>query len=214
MTLREMTLEELRALCELQMPMDFPPDELKTFGAMRTLCRRGVYHPVGAYDGGELLGYALLWDAPGGKYILIDYLGVPAAKRNGGLGGLIIRKLRERFAGSDGLFVEVEQLEGGPEDALRRRRMDFYRRSGFTFLDYSCVLFGVHYVVSLLSPNGKGTAEGTLAAHQALYRRHLTPKAYQEYIQIPSDQDRLLESPKSWAELDNLPGLKKRKETP
>ena len=206
MTLREMTLEELRTLRETEMPMDFPPTELKPFAAMETLYRRGVYHPVGAYDGETLLGYALLWDAPGKDYILIDYLGVPVGKRTGGLGGQILRMLGEQFAGYDGIIVESEAPEGGAEDALRRRRMDFYRRAGFTFLDYGCILFGVHYAVCLRSPNGRGTAEGTLAAHQALYRSQFSPRAYQRFIQIPRDPDNPLEPPKSWAELDDLPG--------
>ena len=214
MTLREMTLEELRALRETEMPMDYPPTELKPFAAMETLYGRGVYHPVGAYDGGALLGYALLWDAPGKEYILIDYLGVPAAKRNRGLGGTILRLLADQFAGYDSIIVESEAPEGGPEDALRRRRMDFYRRAGFTFLDYDCVLFGVHYGVCLRSPNGRGTAEGTLAAHQALYRSQFTPQAYQKFIQIPRDPDHPLAPPESWAELDNLPGLNEKRDEP
>lgn len=206
MILRDMTLEELRALHGTELHEAFPPSELKPFAAMETLYRRGAYHPVGAYDGETLLGYALLWDAPGRAYVLIDYLGVPAAMRNRGLGGAILRRLAERFAGYDGIIVESEAPEGGETDALCRRRMDFYRRAGFTFLDYDCVLFGVHYAVCLNSPSGKGTAEGALAAHQALYRAQFTPEAYQQFVQIPRDPAHPLTPPKSWAELDDLPG--------
>lgn len=207
MILWEMTLEELAALHRDQMGRDFPPEELKPFAAMRTLYRNGVYHPVGAYHGEELLGYALLWDAPGTKYVLIDYLGVPADKRNRGLGGRILRLLGEQFADYDGIIVESEAPEGGPEDGLRLRRMDFYRRAGFTFLGYDCVLFGVWYAVCLRSPNGRGTEADALAAHQRLYRSQFTRQAYEKYIQIPRDPDRPLAPPESWAEQKNLPGL-------
>ena len=208
MILREMSLEELAALRRDQMGLDFPPEELKPFAAMRALYDNGVYHPVGAFDsGGALLGYALLWDAPGTKYVLIDYLGVPAARRNGGLGGTILRMLGDRFSDYDGIIVESEALDGGPEDGLRRRRMDFYRRAGFRFLGYDCVLFGVHYAVCLLSPNGKGTEEEALAAHIALYRSQFTPRAYGAFIQIPRDPDHPLAPPESWADLKTLPGL-------
>ena len=207
MTLREMTLEELKALHRTELHEAFPPSELKPFAAMKTLYAKGVYHPLGAYDGEALLGYALLWDAPGTKYVLIDYLGVPAAMRNRGLGGQVLRGLGERFADYDGIIVESEAPEGGPEDGLRRRRMDFYRRAGFSFLDYDCVLFGVHYAVCLLSPNGRGTAEGTLAAHQALYRSQFPRWAYNKFIQIPRDPANPLAPPESWADQDNLPGL-------
>ena len=189
MTLRELTLEELRALHDTELREAFPPEELKPFAAMRTLYDNGVYHPVGAFDGdGTLLGYALLWDAPGTKYVLIDYLGVPAARRNGGLGRTILRKLGEHF--SD-----------------RRRRMDFYCRAGFTFLTYDCVLFGVHYAVCLLSPNGKGTEEAAQQAHVTLYRSQFSPKAYDAFVQIPRDPDHPLAPPESWADLKTLPGL-------
>ncbi len=207
MTLRELTLEELRALHDTELREAFPSEELKPFAAMESLYRRGVYHPVGAYDGEDLVGYALLWDAPDTAYVLIDYLGVPAARRNRGLGGAILRMLGEHFAAYDGILVESEAPEGGPTDALRRRRMDFYRRAGFVFLGYDCALFGVHYAVCLCSPNGRGGEAAAMAAHQALYRSQLTPWAYEKYIQIPYDPARPLAPPSSWAELKNLPGL-------
>ena len=107
----------------------------------------------------------------------------------------------------DGILVESEAPEGGPEDALRRRRLDFYRRSGFTFLDYDCVLFGVHYAVCLRSPNGKGTEAGAMAAHQALYAAQFPKWAYEKFIQIPRDPEHPLQPPESWAEQTTLPGL-------
>lgn len=207
MILRDLSLQELEGLHKTELHEAFPPEELKPFAAMRTLYNNGVYHPVGAFDGDELLGYALLWDSPGHKYVLIDYLGVPAAKRNGGLGGTILRMLGERFADYDGIIVESEAPEGGPEDRLRKRRMDFYRRAGFVFLDYECVLFGVRYAVCLLSPSGKGTEAGTLAAHQALYHSQFPHWAYDKFIQIPRDPEHPLAPPESWAEQKNLPGL-------
>ncbi len=207
MTLREMTLEQLRALHATELHEAFPPSELKPFAAMEALYRRGVYRPVGAYDEEELIGYVLLWDAPGGKYVLVDYLGVTAARRNRGLGGRILQMVGEQYSGYDGIIVESEAPEGGPADALRRRRMDFYRRAGFVFLDYDCALFGVHYAVCLNSPNGQGNGTDALAAHQALYQSQFPAWAYRKYIQIPLDPERPLMPPESWADQDNLPGL-------
>ena len=162
MTLRELDLTELRRLHETELHEAFPPEELKPCAAMETLVRAGVYHPMGAWEGDTLVGYAILWESPGSRYVLIDYLGVTASRRNRGLGGKILGRLRETFRDWDGIIVESEAPDGGEQDALRRRRMDFYRRSGFTFLDYDCILFGVHYAVCLCSPNGKGTQAGTM----------------------------------------------------
>ena len=124
-----------------------------------------------------------------------------------GVVGIVASRLAEQFAGMDGILVESEAPEGGPEDALRRRRLDFYRRSGFTFLDYDCVLFGVHYAVCLRSPNGKGTEAGAMAAHQALYAAQFPKWAYEKFIQIPRDPEHPLQPPESWAEQTTLPGL-------
>ena len=89
------------------------------------------------------------WEAPQRKYVLIDYLGVTAARRNGGLGAELLRLLREKFRSWDGIIVESEAPEGGQSDGIRQRRMNFYRRNGYTFLRYDCMLFGVHYRVCL-----------------------------------------------------------------
>lgn len=207
MTLREMRLPELKQLHETELREAFPPQELKPYAAMKTLYEKGVYHPVGAWEGERLVGYAILWESPAHPYVLIDYLGVPAHLRNGGLGGTLLDRLAERFAGTDGILVESEAPEGGPGDALRRRRLDFYRRNGFTFLDYDCVLFGVHYAVCLRSPNGKGTEAGAMAAHQALYAAQFPKWAYEKFIQIPRDPEHPLQPPESWAEQTTLPGL-------
>ena len=64
MTLRELTLPELKQLHETELREAFPPQELKPFAAMKTLYEAGVYHPVGAWEGEMLVGYAILWESP------------------------------------------------------------------------------------------------------------------------------------------------------
>lgn len=64
MTLREMRLPELKRLHETELREAFPPQELKPFAAMQTLYEAGVYHPVGAWEGERLVGYAILWESP------------------------------------------------------------------------------------------------------------------------------------------------------
>lgn len=207
MRLEDLDLEQLKSLHRRELREAFPREELKPFAAMKKLVQAGAYHPVGAWEGEDLVGYALLWESPGGKYVLIDYLGVTARRRNQGLGGEILRLLREKFASLEGIIVESEAPEGDEKDPLRRRRMDFYRRNGFVFLDYDCVLFGVHYAVCLCSPNGKGTEAETMAAHRALYASQFARWAYKRFIQIPRDPAAPLQPAESWADQTTLPGL-------
>ena len=211
MTLRELTAQELKHLHKTELREAFPPEELKPYAAMRKLMKSGAYQPVGAFEGENLVGYALLWRDPTGQHVLIDYLGVTKTRRNGGLGGQILELLAQRFHSLDGIIVESEAPEGGETDALRRRRMDFYRRNGFVFLDYDCVLFGVHYAVCLRSPNGKGTEAAALEAHKALYRSQFPGWAYKKFIQIHRDPAHPLDPPESWADQTTLPGLEEER---
>ena len=207
MQLRDLTLDQLRWLHATELHEAFPAEELKPFPAMEQLFRRGAYRPVGAWEGETLVGYALLWTSPAAGYVLIDYLGVTAARRNGGLGGEILRLLQEKFRDWEGILVESEAPEGGPEDALRRRRLGVYQRNGFRPLSYDCLLFGVHYRTFLLSPNGKGTEAAAMEAHRGVYRSQLAPWAYEKFVEIPRDPTRPAAPAASWADQTNLPGL-------
>ena len=62
MNLRIMTPEELAKAYGTDLREAFPPAELKPLSAMERMRERGVYDPWGLFDeGGEALGYALLW---------------------------------------------------------------------------------------------------------------------------------------------------------
>ena len=197
MRLRALTLGELEALHRTRMGRDFPPEELKPFAAMQTLYEAGAYHPMGAWEGEDMVGYALLWESPGTGYLLLDYLGVEASRRNAGLGGEILRLLQGSFRDRKGILVESEAPEGDGRDVLRQRRMGFYRRNGFAFLPYTCVLFGVHYAVALCPPAEAGGEEAVMEAHRQVYRAQLAPWAYEKFVEIPRDPQRAA-APLSW----------------
>ena len=111
----------------------FPACECKPLEAIRALAAEGRYELLGLYDGAALLGYATLWSTPEWPdYVLLDYLGVTAARRNGGLGGAILKMLAARETGRRTVLVEAEaERSGGPEEErpLRLRRLGFYARS-------------------------------------------------------------------------------------
>ena len=112
----------------------FPACECKPLEAIRALAAEGRYELLGLCDGAALLGYATLWSTPEWPdYVLLDYLGVTAARRNGGLGGAILKMLAAREAGRRTVLVEAEaERSGGPEEErpLRLRRLGVYARNG------------------------------------------------------------------------------------
>ena len=169
--LRAVPPEELEAWYTKELCTAFPLCEQKPLSAIRELMAQGRYELLGLYDGPLLLGYATLWSCPECPgYVLLDYLGVTAARRNGGLGGRMLGLLRERCGAGMVLIVEAEAPDsGGPpeERPLRERRLDFYRRHGCTplYLSFNSGLLCQVFVL--------GEAPADLAAlgkaHRAIY---------------------------------------------
>ena len=97
MELRPITGKALEDWYVRELSEAFPPNERKPLPDIRALMAAGRYEVWGLFDGETLLGYATLWMEPTDKScILLDYLGVTAARRNGGLGGRIVRMLADR----------------------------------------------------------------------------------------------------------------------
>lgn len=150
-TLRELGLDGLHHIYHEHLSHAFPRMERKPLSAMEKLMAAGRYEALGLYDGEELAAYALLWDDPEGGYVLLDYLAVCRDKPRGhGYGTAALRLLLDRCRDRRGLLVEAEAEEPGAEaeeNALRRRRLAFYRRGGFRDLGYTARIFGVPYAM-------------------------------------------------------------------
>ncbi|MEG1999791.1 MAG: GNAT family N-acetyltransferase [Evtepia sp.] len=202
MELKLLSSEALLALYNTELKKAFPAAELKSYAGMERLRSRNAYLPLGVFDQNDLVGYSLLWGDPKADYLLLDYLGVTEARRNGGIGAKILHLLRDTFKDKSGILGEVESPDGGAEDELRLRRLNFYRRNDFTKMDYDCVLFGVLYDTMLLSPNGKGTDAAAQELHRKLYMDHLPEKIAQRYVSLPRDPNAPPQPLVSQAEFD------------
>ncbi len=201
MELRIMNPEELRAAYGRDLVEAFPPAELKPLSVMERMREQGIYDPLGLFDGaGEPIGYILLWKHPDGRYILIDYLCVPAGRRNGGIGGKLLAMVRGRYP-SDTVFIgETEAPTGDPAaDALILRRMEFYRRNGAAFLGYDCALFGVHFK-TICWAERLPVEDEILRCHQEIYLRQFGPERYRRYIQLPLAPGEALRPLCDWTE--------------
>lgn len=171
MELRPMTEPEIAAWYETELAEAFPPNERKPLDEIMDLRSRGRYDIQGLFDGPALLGYATLWMEPADRtYILLDYLGVTASKRNGGLGGEILRRVATAYAPRSRVLLEAEQpVPGGAaaENALRRRRIAFYERCGFMPL-YDMATCGMRFL-TLIGGAAPGDLAPVMAAHRAVY---------------------------------------------
>lgn len=195
MELRRLTDRELIPWYEQELTEAFPPNERKPFGDILALMDQGRYEVWGLFDGDTLLGYATLWMEPADKScILLDYLGVTAARRNGGLGSQIVRMLVEQLAGKSLLLIEAERpVEGDDlaENALRQRRLRFYERCGFVPA-YDMATCGMRFTTFL--PELPADLAPVMALHKAIYGPVRTD------VKVPLGPDELPPGPPAWME--------------
>lgn len=170
MEFRPMNEREIRGWYEREFLKTFPPNEQKPLELILALAGEGRYTLMGLYDGGLLLGYAGLQTHPDHPaYVLLDYLGVTAARRNGGLGARILSLLEERFQGGVHIIVEAESPVSGGDEAenrLRSRRIGFYERCGCRRV-YEMGACGIR--CQALTLGEPGALEPLMAAHRAIY---------------------------------------------
>ena len=93
----------------------------------------------------------------------------------------------DHYSHVEGILVETESEDDAlpeEENALRRRRQNFYRRVGFQDLGYAANIYGVRYAMFLY---GDKSEEEAMEAHQRLYHYELTPWLYDKFIHIPEE---------------------------
>lgn len=169
MELRPMTRAEIpgwysRELCEA-----FPPNERKPLEDFFTLIGQGRYQLLGLYEKTDLWGYAGMWRSPDyPDYILLDQLGVTAARRGGGLGGQILSRLKKNFCETT-IITEAESPVPGDsqsENLLRKRRIAFYERADFRRV-YEIATCGMRFQTLILGKTEDLSA--LMEAHRAIY---------------------------------------------
>ena len=160
----------------------FPPAELKPLENIMEMCEKGAYSPWCLFDGDEIVGECFMWlGRPG--WGLLDYLCVPEAHRNRGLGAILLKKLQEAEPGMV-ILGESEAPEHAPDPPLAERRLGFYARSKARLAGYDTELFGVHYKTICWAEPLPEEAE-ILKKHQEIYLRQFGREKYSQYIQIP-----------------------------
>ncbi len=130
MEFRLMTEREIEAWYYGAFGEAFAENERKPLSDILALIAGGRYELWGLFGGKTMLGYAAIWKKEGVALRLLDYLGVVAERRNGGLGADMLARI-----GAWGVpFVTESELpvEGDSEveNAIRRRRIAFYERNG------------------------------------------------------------------------------------
>ena len=166
MDFRLLNENEIRSWYETELTRTFIPQECKPLEDIFRLIAENRYEIWGLFDGAVLLGYACLWKNPQVTLVLLDYLGVTAAQRSEGLGRKMLQLLK---AQGRPLVAESETEVAGDTvqtNALRRRRIAFYQRNGFTAA-YIMATCGMAWQALIHAP--QLTVEEIMAQHRILY---------------------------------------------
>lgn len=126
MTVSPLKKEEFDTVYRI-MEASFPTDEYKPYRRQKRLLDRPEYTLYAARQGGEIIGFAAVWDFGFVRYI--EHLAVTQRRRGGGIGGSVLETIAAMSASP--LCLEVEPPDGG----MAGRRVKFYQRHGFYFND-------------------------------------------------------------------------------
>ena len=168
------------------MKESFPAAELKPLRNMERMWADGWYRPWCLFDGDNIVGEAFLWLGHPG-WALLDYLCVAPGCRNGGLGSVILQKLREREADTV-IFGESEAPADAPDPEMAERRLGFYARNGLRMAGYDTEMFGVHYKTLYLAAGEVDEAE-LMRQHRFVYENTFAADKFHKYVRIPYDPD-------------------------
>jgi GNAT superfamily N-acetyltransferase len=124
------------------------PREQKPEDWLRAMVAAPEYRVWIAQDAGQVLGFSILFVPSGEGFALLEYMAVSAEKRGHGFGGDLFRRTVEHAATPQGAGVPVllevdSDREASSDQAVRTRRVHFYRRLG-------CVrIAGLRYLMPL-----------------------------------------------------------------
>lgn len=92
-------------------------------------------------------GFAVVLADEDARTAYLWYLAVEPSLRSRGLGGLILRKLRDRYEGSQ-LVADIERQDPMAKNGdQRRRRLEFYIRNGWSRTGWGMTYYGVDYEI-------------------------------------------------------------------
>ena len=187
MTIRELTIDEIRKTYRAHLKRDFLPEELKPLAAIERSYRRGEYLCLGAFGGEDMAGYAFFVFS--GRTCLLDYFAVLPDRRGCGIGSSFIRHLgttgiRERC---DILVIEIENprfAEDEEDRNTRTKRLDFYLRCGMINSGVEALVFGVEYLILEYPLERVHTREEVASSYDELYHSRLPGLLYRRNIKV------------------------------
>lgn len=185
--IQPVTLADFKIIYDEHMTQAFDAAELKPFWRIRDMVEKGVYE-IYAYvnltsETPELLGYACFY-CPG-DILLLDYFAMVSGARGKGNGSTFLRTLMHDRNSHESIFIELEAPEKADrieQVQKRERRIQFYRRLGFTDTGVRMTVFQVPYhLYAYRYGKGQKCAEEDFSS---LYEGMLSPDTAHTHVRI------------------------------
>lgn len=180
--LRPLTEKELECLYLNDVYRDFPESEIKPWEVVSDLYTRGLYEPLGYFDGDRLMAYSLQI-VPKAGAPLLDYLAVIPEYRGTGIGSVVLKQLQIRYRNRSGIMIECEHPDEAPDIDAALRRLAFYDRAGAVLTDTQVRLFGVLFLIYQL-PCSDISFAAPADAMESLYRLSVPAHQYDDAVSI------------------------------
>ena len=189
MTVRMLTLNEIRTVYCERIVDDFPENEIKPLKMIERACTRGEYRCYGGFTGESLAAYAFFVTIRenGQAVWLFDYLAVDRERRDQGVGSAFLQALRQDvLPEADMVLLEIDDpaaAEGAERDH-RLRREAFYTRNGLIDTGITAQVFGADFRILEIPVHGTHTKETCRARYDAIYRHLLPPLLFRHNVHI------------------------------
>ena len=152
--LQEIDLNEFKDKIYSYYEKIFPDDERKSFKTIKRIYENGYTQIIEILNNDTLVGFMILNRIEENGFAILDYFAIFSEYRNKGYGTKAIELLQEINKNTKGIFIEVDKIGLGKDDAenlIREKRKDFYENLGFKKLSYDLFLFDVIYMPYLYS---------------------------------------------------------------
>ncbi len=106
----------------------FPPEEYRRLTELQIFTdKKGDFHNNVVLDGDNMIGIITYWDFE--DFCYVEHFAIHPKVRNNGYGSKVLDCICRKL--STPLVLEVEI----PDNEIARRRIEFYKRNGFTLWD-------------------------------------------------------------------------------
>lgn len=172
MEVKKLSNEKIKKVYNNKLPLDFPPDEIRPWESFESCLNKKLYFGYGLYEE-NLLSYALFVNSKNSSSVMLDFYAVDSSLRGRGIGQTFLKEIRAKSKDYNGIILEVEDPAFAPNDkekAIRKRRIEFYKRNKAYVTNIRSNVLGVPFIVMYMPINGKITDEKICEEIKEIYK--------------------------------------------